>query len=123
MPIPATKRRSRPRVTRIWWERGSRDGSFVPALHHRDRDHQAFAVYTSGAVEIYFYWYTYKPPFDAEEKRLDLLRRINEATGAGLPDDSIERRPSLSLASLTDPGVLGRFLAVFDWYLAEVRKS
>jgi len=114
---------AKPRVTRILWGHGSRDGSFVPVLHHGGRDHRAFAVYTYGVVEIYFYWHAYQPPFDDDAKRLELLRRINEATGAGLPDSSIQRRPSIALASLTDDAVLERFLAVFDWYLDKVRKT
>ena len=114
---------AKPRLTRVWWGRGSRSGSFVPILNHGYRDHQAFAVYTYGVVEIYFYWYAHKPPFDAEDRRLDLLRRINEATGADLPDESIHRRPRIRLASLSDEAVLQQFLAVYDWYLDQVRKT
>lgn len=48
---------------------------------------------------------------------------INDATGANLPDESIQRRPSIDLADLANPEVLRRFLAVFEWYLDEVRKT
>jgi len=44
--------------TQIWWGKGSQTGSFVPYFAHKETDHQLFAVYTYGKVEIYFYWYT-----------------------------------------------------------------
>ena len=52
----------------VWWGRRSRSGSFVPTLQHKGTKHQLFAVWTYGTVEIYFYWYQSKPPFDSEEK-------------------------------------------------------
>jgi hypothetical protein len=110
------------RVSRIWWGEGTRHGSFVSIYHHEKRDHQLFAVYTYGAVEIYFYWYQYKPPFDSEEIRLEILRRLNEIDGVNLPDDVIGKRPTIRLGVLANPSALEKFLAVFDWMLEEFKK-
>ncbi|MGB3714180.1 MAG: hypothetical protein WA996_07100 [Candidatus Promineifilaceae bacterium] len=52
-----------PRMTRVWWGEGTRLGSFVPVLNHNGRDHQLFALWTNGYIEIYFHWYQFKPPF------------------------------------------------------------
>ncbi|HEU0015453.1 MAG TPA: hypothetical protein VFQ45_17315 [Longimicrobium sp.] len=113
----------RPRTTRIWWGKGQSMASFVPVLNHAGKDHQLFAVYSTGPVEIYFYWHAYKPPFDREEARLDLLQRLNTIPGVSLGRDAIGRRPSIPLSVLAQEGALDRFLAAFEWFLEEVRKT
>jgi len=114
---------AKPSVTRVWWGRGSRSGSFVPILDHRGRDHQLFAVWTYGTVEIYFYWYQYKAPFDSEEKRRELLRRLNAIDGISLPEEVIDRRPGVPLAALENESALRQFLAIFDWVIQEIQAS
>jgi hypothetical protein len=111
---------ARSSVTRVWWGEGSRSGSFVPILSHGDRDHQLFAVWTYGTVEIYFYWYQYKAPFDSEEKRRELLSRLNAIPGVSLPDDAIARRPGIPLSTFEDESALGQLLETFDWVIQEI---
>jgi hypothetical protein len=112
---------ARLRVTRVWWGEGSRNGSFVPVLNHKDRDHQLFAVWTYGTVEIYFYCYKYNKQFDSEEKRRELLRRLNAIDGVSLPDDAIARRPGIPLTDLKSEAALGQFLEVYDWVVREIK--
>ncbi|MCP4536171.1 MAG: hypothetical protein GY832_03405 [Chloroflexi bacterium] len=112
---------ARSNVTRIWWGEGMRSGSFVPTLNYNERDHQLCAVWTNGAVEIYFYWFQYKPPFDSEEKRRELLARLNAIPGVSLPDDAIARRPGIPLSTLADESALQQFLHVFDWVVQEIK--
>lgn len=114
---------SKMNVTRVWFGKGSRTGSFVPVLNHKGRDHQLFAVFTYGTLEVYFYWYLYKPPFNSEEKRKEMLAKLNAIEGISIPADAIRRRPGVPLAALTDETALDQFLAVFDWFIAEVKKS
>jgi len=114
---------ARPKVTRIWWGEGSRSGSFVPVLNHKNRDHQLFAVWTYGTVEIYFYWYQYKTPFDSEEKRRELLSRLNAIPGVSLPDSAITKRPGIPLSTFGDESALQQFFQVFDWVVQEIQAS
>jgi hypothetical protein len=114
---------AQPKVTQIWWGKGSRSGSFVPVFNHKGRDHQLFAIYTYGTVEIYFYWYTYKPPFDSEDKRRELLDRLNGIAGVSLPDEAINRRPGIPLSVLRDESALMQFTAAFDWFIEEIRSA
>jgi hypothetical protein len=111
---------AQPRMTRIWWGKGSRNGSFVSVLNHGDRDHQLFAVWTSGTVEIYFYWYQYKAPFNSEEKRLELLSRFNAIPGISFPESVVTKRPNVPLANLQDEATRRQFLKVFDWMIQEI---
>lgn len=105
----------------IWWGTGAQDGSFFPMVRRGDEDHWAIAVWTYGRIEIQFQWMRKRPPFDSREKRLELLRRLNEALGMTIPEDGIERRPSVPLRLLTEGGRVEGFLGVLDWVVREVR--
>lgn len=110
-------------ATYVWWGEGKTEGSFVPMLQHRGTKHQLFAVYTGGQFYLYFQHYQYKPPFEAEEKRLQLLKRLNSIPGISLPEDSINRRPGIDLSSFEDEDVLGELLKTFDWVVEEILTS
>ncbi|MEW6578641.1 MAG: hypothetical protein AB1435_05540 [Chloroflexota bacterium] len=114
---------ARPRTTQIWWGKGKENGSFVPVLNHNGTDHQLFAVFTAGGVEIYFQWYQYKAPFDSEEKRLELLKRLNAIQGVSIPESAIARRPSIPFSTLAKNDALQQFLTVFEWMIGEIRAS
>lgn len=109
--------------TDIWWGEGKEIGSFVPVFQHNNFRHALFAVYTSGGVEIYFQWYQYKPIFDSEIKRLELRDRLNTIPGVKIPTEAITRRPPIPISSLVKEENLHQFLATFDWFIAEVKKS
>ena len=114
---------ARSHVSRVWWGEGKQYGSFVPILDRNGRKHQLFAVWTYGYVEIYFYWYQYKAPFDDEAKRRELLARLNSIRGVDLPDDSITRRPSIPLPVLSGEAERKSFLQTFDWVVDEIQRT
>lgn len=114
---------AKPKVTEIWWGKGTTIGSFVPILSHKGTDHQLCAVFTSGVVEIYFQWYQYKAPFDSEEKRLELLKRLNAIPGVSIPENAIVRRPSIPFSTLAKDDALQQFIAAFEWMIGEIRAS
>lgn len=105
----------------IWWGEGTRTGSFVPILDYKDQRHQLFAVATYGRLEVYFQWYQYKAPFDAEEKRLELLDKLNAIAGINFQPKMITRRPSISLKIFEDEERGDQLLRVFDWFIEEVK--
>jgi hypothetical protein len=106
---------------RIWWGFGSRAGSLVPTVDHKRRKHQLFAIWSIGTLEIYFYWYAYKPPFDTEEKRLEILKRLNRIKGISLSEDEINKRPNIPLSAFNDPQALQQFLEIYDWIVNEIK--
>jgi hypothetical protein len=114
---------ARTHKTRITWGEGTRYGSFVPLYNYGGQERPLFAVWTYGSVEVYFYWYQYRPPFDREEKRLEILNKLNEIEGVSLPLDAINKRPSIKLSTFAVPGTLEKFFAVFEWMLEEINKS
>lgn len=109
----------------IDWGSGQRNGSFIPVLRTREREHYLFALYTYGRLETYFQHYQSRPPFDTEEKRRQLLAKINSPLpeSGKIPDDAITRRPSISLAVLRDADVLRSLLETFEWFIDEAKGS
>jgi hypothetical protein len=54
--------------------------------------------------------------------RLELLDRLNGATGAGIPADKITKRPTIALSVLDQAGG-ERFLKTLHWIVGTVRAS
>ncbi len=104
------------------WGGGKNDGSFVPALDHEGAPYYPLALYTYGRVEVQFQHMRARP-FDDENMRLELLRRLNEIDGIQIPEDKITKRPSIPFSALLDGDALERFLEVFDWYVGEIKAS
>jgi hypothetical protein len=110
---------ARSRRLRVWWGRGKTVGSFVPVLNREERSYQPFAVLSSGLVDLYFYWYQFKPEFSDEAKRLELIRRLNEIPGVAIPNSAVSGRPTVRLSVLARGDSLDRFLAIYDGFLSE----
>lgn len=108
---------------RIWWGKGSQDGSFFPLLDIRGTSYWLISVWTYGRLEMQFQMMKNKPPFDEEAKRLELLRRLNALPGVDIPADAITRRPSIPLTTLQDEVILKQFLDICDWIIGEVTAS
>lgn len=115
-------------TTEVWWGRGTEHASFVPVLVHGGQRYQAFALFTGASgsspyIDLYFYFWARKAPFDDPEMRRKVVRQLNEIPGLSFPDDAADRRPNFPLEKLTNEDALARFLKVMDFYLAEVRKT
>ncbi len=116
------------KMSRIWWGKGAVNGSFVPVLEHGGAEHQSFVTYAGGprgtpVAEISFQWCANKPPFANRDLRLEMLRKLNNIPGVSLPEYSIDRRPSIPLATLAEEDRLEQFLRVMDWYVEQVKQS
>ena len=106
---------------RIWWGKGKKDGSFIPVFDNHDISYFPIAVRTgfsnNAYIQIQFDPLSTRPPFNNEEKRLDLLERLNKIEGVSLPLDSITRYPSFPLSVLTEKEALDTFLEIMRWFL------
>lgn len=96
-------------------------------VDHLGDTHWTIAVWTSGSVEIQFqhlareHAYASHHPFLSEEKRLELLQRLNDIPDVSLPPTSITKRPNIPLSTLFAPEARRRFLDTLDWLVAELR--
>jgi hypothetical protein len=108
-------------VTRVWWGEGRTMGSFVPQLVVGESKYQLFAAWTSGAVEIYFYWLAYKPAFADEAHRCELRELLVAIPGVEIPLEGLSRRPSFDMKHLIEPANLQRFFTAFAWAFQHIR--
>jgi hypothetical protein len=95
---------------------GRVDGSWIPVVRGRIGEHYPIALYTYGRVEVQFQHLKARPPFDDEQTRLELLRRVNEIPGISFTEQMITKRPSIPLALLAaDPAAFDEFKRVLEW--------
>jgi hypothetical protein len=93
----------------------------VPVFTHLGVERYLFALWTTGTVEIYFQWHKHKPPFDSEQKRLELLNKLNQINGVNISQDKISARPNIPLSLLTDKIEFQKFIDIYKWFIEEVK--
>jgi hypothetical protein len=108
---------------RVWWGKGTRDGSFAPMLDHKGEKHFVTIVRTDGRVEVSFGRMLTRRPFDDEAKRRELRDRLNRIPGIDIPADAITLYPTIPVSALTDATAAETFLAALDWYFAAVKSA
>ena len=108
---------------RVWFGRAAQDGSMGIAVAREGPDYYPLSMWTYGRVEIAFQYIMKAPAFQYEARRKELLHRLNDIEGISLPDDAIQRRPSIPLAVLADGGRWSLFQAVLDWLVAEIKSG
>ena len=106
---------------RIWWGKGKQTGSFLPLIDIGDQSFSMFSFWTNGGIEIQFQHMRKWPVFSEKEKRLSLLAKLNMVDGISIPEDGIERRPSIDCLVLRDHDRLMQFLQVWQGYMDEIR--
>ena len=108
------------RKLRSWWGSGKDNGSYFPTLDYQGGTTRIFSLWTYGEVEVQFQYLKNAPPFDSEELRVELCRRLNAVPGVRIPSDAIYRRPSFPLTVLADRSALDDFLAAFEWAIGRI---
>jgi hypothetical protein len=97
--------------------------SLFPLVEHKSKQHWPCVFRTDGKVEVSFRRMLYRPHFNQEENRRELLRRLNEIPGVNLPEDSITRLPTVPLSAFLDGARLENLLEVLKWFFEQVRAS
>jgi hypothetical protein len=110
-------------MTRTTWGHGLKDGSCIPVFDYNGENYWPFALWTYGRVEVQFQYLKDRPPFDSIEKRMELLKRLNEVPGVNLPEDGIDRRPSIRLSALTHNDASNHLLNVFAWIIEVIKNG
>jgi hypothetical protein len=110
------------RNLRIWWGKGTSEGSFYPLLDRNDRAQYTVAVRTgknSGYVQLQLP--AMIAPFDTDPKRAELLTRLRTELGWSL--DSSAKYDTIRLADLAQGEKTGRLLGILDWILSETNSG
>lgn len=110
-------------MPQIRWGKGRTLGSFTPLLAHKGIDHSLITVWTEGGISIRFDNMKYRPPYDDENKRLDLLGRLNKIPSVKISDKFIGSSPTIKYSILKDKAILKQFMEVLDWAVQEIKAS
>jgi hypothetical protein len=103
---------------RIWWGKGTSNGSFYPMLDHSNAQHWTFSIWSYGWVEIEFQYMKNKLPFAQESLRRELALRLTALPGVPeFSGEALSKRPNFRLSVLTDEATLNAFLGTFEWYI------
>lgn len=118
---------SKTNMSRIWWGKGAKDGSFIPIFDYNGIDYFGIAVRTgfknNPIVQIQFDPLSKRPPFDDENLRLEFLDRLNKISNVNLPQDSIFKYPSIPFSSFQDQLSLQNLIEVLDWFVQTIKKN
>ena len=105
----------------VWWSHSTEPGwvgidKDTPELHQ-----QIFRCVNDGHIEVYFQHLANKGPFVVEDRRRELLERLNTIDGIDFTEASLARRPRVELLALSD-GSFDELLGVFDWVVGVLRE-
>jgi hypothetical protein len=104
---------------RVWFGKGAQQGSLVPVY----KDRVLFSMWTYATIEIPFFWYSYRAPFDKEEMRRDFMSRLNKISGVHFTDAQLMKRPGIKMTLLRDQEDLRLYSEAFEWFIAQVDAS
>ncbi|WP_413168247.1 hypothetical protein ACL6C3_03435 [Capilliphycus salinus ALCB114379] len=110
--------------TDVQWGTGDIYGGFAAIVHQKGRKpHKLFSVDISGRLEISSIKYGSQPPFDREDKWVELRGKFS-SIGLSLPVDQTEfRSPAIRLSTVQDEAELKKVLETFDWVVTEIKNS
>lgn len=111
------------KCTAFWWGKGKQTGSFAPMFEHNGLQCYPIFIWTSGTGDVQFQYLQNHSPFDKEEKRRELMTRLNAIPGMNIPEDGLKRRPSYSLKVLIPVESLKKYIDTLNWVIDEVKKG
>lgn len=111
----------------IWFGRGKNDGSLQIAFKRGGKpeiyqvgDVVIMTLWTYAQVEVDFEYLARRAPFDSEELRRELWRRLTATSTLPISEDRISKRPNVRCADLEDPANMRALLESFDWAIAQL---
>jgi hypothetical protein len=103
----------------VKWGRGAGYPGFRPVMTNAIGKYVPFSVWLElstgrASVEIDFEYLKKHSPFSDNDRRRELLERLNRV-GLNIPVHRMDGRPSVAFESLRNEPVLGGFLHVMEW--------
>ncbi|HHT11452.1 MAG TPA: hypothetical protein GX009_14185 [Candidatus Atribacteria bacterium] len=96
---------------------------YWPYISHDSADYLPFAINTNGQISIYFQYLKDKKPFNNENFRLELLKKVNEIENVHIPIDRIGGRPNFPLNTLNNDKSMQNFIKTLEWTLEKIKES
>jgi len=111
----------------IWFGRGKNDGSLQIAFKRggnpaisQGGDVVMLTLWTYAQVEIDFEYLARRAPFDSEDLRRDLWRRLTATSTLPISEDRINKRPNVRCTDLEDHANMQALLEACNWAIAEL---
>lgn len=103
------------------WGRGEISGSFTPKFVFKNNKTSLFTIYSSGDMQIPFGHIKRTPPFDTDKSRVDLIQRINQTLNLSIPNNSVNKYPSIPIFHFKNNDLLNKFIEIFDGVIEKIK--
>ncbi|MDQ5825620.1 MAG: hypothetical protein M3441_15615 [Chloroflexota bacterium] len=88
---------------------------FAPAIDTPSGPVYFVEVTARGRIDVLFDQLRETGTFSDDDKRLEILHRLNQIPGMGMPEFTINKRPTFSLNALVSDEAFDRFTSTFRW--------
>lgn len=99
----------------VRWGTGKTIGSFGPVI--TGFSSRIFTVYTNGMISFHFQDIMKTLFKDEREKGRELLNRFNQIPTVKIPEDAIDKYPSILVSALKNEADLKKFFDAIDWLI------
>jgi hypothetical protein len=114
---------ARRNMTDFWYGKGLKDGSCIPRILFPNSQLLLFALWTSGRIEMQFQHMMRVPPFDDENRRRELIEKLNRINGVTIPTEKNEVRPSFDMLALKAENERVEFTKIIEEAIEQVRAA
>ncbi len=94
---------------------------FAPAIETPSGAAYFVEITAKGRIDVLFDQLRETDAFRDDEKRLEVLRRLNRIPGMGMPEFTINKRPAFSLNALVSDEAFEQFTSTFRWVAQQLR--
>lgn len=94
---------------------------FAPAIDTPSGTAYFVEITARGRIDVLFDQLKETEAFGEDEQRLEVLRRLNRIPGMGMPEFTINKRPTFSLNALVSDQAFEQFTATFRWVAQQLQ--
>ncbi len=95
--------------------------SFAPVIETPSGPACFVEITARGRIDVLFDQLRETDAFREDKQRLEVLRRLNEIPGMGMPEFTINKRPTFSLNALVSYEAFERFTSTFRWVAQQLQ--
>ena len=99
---------------------------FHLVLKFKDNEYKILSISSENGGTIWnrFGDYAGYPPFDDEEKRRELLNRLNSIDGISITNNpSVTKNSGIIISILNDDAVYNEFVSTYEWVVKEIKDN
>ena len=94
---------------------------FAPGIDTASGRAYFVEITARGRIDVLFDRLRETDAFREDEQRLEVLRRLNRIPGMGMPEFTINKRPTFSLNALVSDEAFEQFTSTFKWVAEQLR--